>query len=354
MTGTACTVLLFPTIRITCHGAKMPLPTMPTKPADKIKPQENTISENSQPEPTKTKTTARPSKTRRPATQKKKLTGTNRQTPLSKAASLSGIPKIFVLDTNVLMHDPTSLFKFEEHDIFVPMKILEELDAHKRGLADTARNARQVSRVLDRLIADVDSNVLLSQGIPLDKLGNIEAKGKLYLEAATDKQIATDNDQNPDNQILSAVLELSKAQGNRMVVLVSKDINIRLKARALGLSAEDYFNDQVLDDQDLLYPGLLKLPDDFWDTHSANLKTHAENDHMATARQSIPSKDRQSPHFRSTNLSIWNRMRHSHLSKPVSQPSTVEPLPSRRCTTIQPEKTMSGASMQGTLNRTLP
>ena len=257
----------------------MPLPKMPSKPADLVDRQETIQLENSQPVQTKEKPKTKTSRPRRQAAPKKKLTGTNRQTPLSKAASLSGIPKIFVLDTNVLMHDPTSLFKFEEHDIFVPMKILEELDAHKRGLADTARNARQVSRVLDRLIADVDSNVLLSQGIPLDKLGNIEAKGKLYLEAATDKQIAADNDKNPDNQILSAVLELSKAQGNRMVVLVSKDINIRLKARALGLSAEDYFNDQVLDDQDLLYPGLLQLPDNFWDTNGTNLKTHAENDH---------------------------------------------------------------------------
>ncbi len=257
----------------------MPLPKMPTKPADKVSLQEIVLPENSLSVLIQQESPVHPDGSSMSPAPKKKLTGTNRQTPLSKAASLSGIPKIFVLDTNVLMHDPTSLFRFEEHDIFIPMKTLEELDAHKRGLSDTARNARQVSRVLDRLIADVDSNILLSQGIPLDKLGNIEAKGKLYLQAATDQLIAESSTSNPDNQILNAVIQLSKAQKDRLVVLVSKDINMRLKARALGLSAEDYFNDQVLDDQDLLYPGILQLPDDFWDTHGTNLKTHVENDH---------------------------------------------------------------------------
>ncbi len=257
----------------------MPLPKMPQKPADQVRHQEVVIPENSPSTQIRDRIKVRPGHSQNQPIPKKKLTGTNRQTPLSKAASLSGIPKIFVLDTNVLIHDPTSLFKFEEHDIFIPMKILEELDAHKQGLSDTARNARQISRVLDRLIADVDSNVLLSQGIPLDKLGNIEAKGKLYLQAATGKRTIKENGNSPDNQILDAVIELSKNQKGQMVVLVSKDINIRLKARASGLSAEDYFNDQVLDDQDLLYPGILQLPDDFWDTNSTNLKTRTENDH---------------------------------------------------------------------------
>ncbi len=255
----------------------MPLPSMPTKLADRVTLSVTPAQKVKQPAPkaAKTPSKAPPKPPQEPP--KRKLTGTNRLTPLSKAASLSGIPKIFVLDTNVLLHDPTSLFRFEEHDLFIPMKTLEELDAHKSGLSDTARNARQVSRLLDRLIADVDSTIILSEGIALDKLGNIEAKGRLYLEAATDQLLAP-QDAIADNIILNAVTTLSKEKPDRLVVLVSKDINMRLKARALGLSAEDYFNDQVLDDQDLLYTGTLKLENDFWD-QATELTTKNENDH---------------------------------------------------------------------------
>src|SRR6266851_7566836 len=80
--------------------------------------------------------------------------------------------KLFVLDTNVLMHDPTSLFRFEEHDVFLPMVVLEELDDHKKGMSEVARNARQVSRTLDALVAHVGE---MSAGLPLSALGNRDA-----------------------------------------------------------------------------------------------------------------------------------------------------------------------------------
>lgn len=212
---------------------------------------------------------------------RKKLVETSLQSPMSRAASQSGETKLFVLDTNVLMHDPTALFRFEEHDIFLPMIALEELDNHKRGMSDVARNVRQVSRTLDQLVADVDENTLQTQGIPLDKLGNREASGRLYFQ--TKKQagplpenLASDK---ADNQILAVMTALVSEYPDRAVVMVSKDINMRIKARALGLSAEDYFNDQVLEDSDLLYTGTLQLSSDFWEKHGKKIETWHENDH---------------------------------------------------------------------------
>ncbi|AXA89783.1 PhoH family protein [Massilia sp. YMA4] len=196
----------------------------------------------------------------------------------SRHADQVGATKLFVLDTNVLMHDPTSLFRFEEHDVFLPMMTLEELDNHKKGMSEVARNARQVSRTLDALVANTDDDAI-EQGIPLSKLGNKDAKGRLFFQ--TRLQIADLPEGLPqgkaDNQILAVVRSLEAEQEGRAVVLVSKDINMRIKARALGLPAEDYFNDHVLEDTDLLYSGIVQLPDDFWNKHGKDMESWQEN-----------------------------------------------------------------------------
>ncbi|WP_025916740.1 PhoH family protein [Herminiimonas sp. CN] len=196
----------------------------------------------------------------------------------SRAADKAGAHKLFVLDTNVLMHDPTSLFRFEEHDVYLPMMTLEELDDHKKGMSEVARNARQVSRSLDALVADTPDNAI-EEGIPLSKLGNKDAKGRLFFQ--TKLQNATLPEGLPvgkaDNQILGVVRALEAEQPGRAIVLVSKDINMRIKARAMGLPAEDYFNDHVMEDTDLLYSGIMQLPDDFWDKHSKNMESWQEN-----------------------------------------------------------------------------
>jgi PhoH-like ATPase len=186
--------------------------------------------------------------------------------------------KLFVLDTNVLMHDPTSLFRFEEHDIYLPMSTLEELDNHKRGMSDVARNARQVSRTLDSLAESMDEDAI-DNGILLSKLGNKEAKGRLFFQTRlqTEALPAGLPVGKTDNQILGVVNALGKEQPGRLIVLVSKDINMRVKARALGLPAEDYFNDQVLEDTDLLYSGVMALPGDFWETHGKGMESWQEN-----------------------------------------------------------------------------
>ncbi|WP_338765322.1 PhoH family protein [Massilia sp. METH4] len=196
----------------------------------------------------------------------------------SRHADQIGGTKLFVLDTNVLMHDPTSLFRFEEHDVYLPMMTLEELDNHKKGMSEVARNARQVSRTLDALVANTDDDAI-EQGIPLSKLGNKDAKGRLFFQ--TKLQIADLPEGLPqgkaDNQILAVVRSLEGDQPGRAVVLVSKDINMRIKARALGLPAEDYFNDHVLEDTDLLYSGIVQLPDDFWNKHGKDMESWQEN-----------------------------------------------------------------------------
>ena len=190
----------------------------------------------------------------------------------SASKDSDGKHKMFVLDTNVLMHDPSALFRFEEHDVFLPMMTLEELDNHKKGMSEVARNARQVSRSLDALIQD---QRLLDQGLPLSTLGHKDATGKLFVQTtAIASSLPSDLPMGKaDNQILGVVRSLQEKHPTREVVLVSKDINMRIKARALGLAAEDYFNDQVLEDSDLLYSGMLSLPENFWNKHSKGVES---------------------------------------------------------------------------------
>ena len=181
--------------------------------------------------------------------------------------------KLFVLDTNVLMHDPSSLFRFEEHDIFLPMMTLEELDNHKKGATEIARNARQASRMLDELLAGDDSSI--ENGIELTAPSGKLATGNLFLQTqaiGNELPMALPNSK-VDNHILSVVVHLQKEFAGRPVILVSKDINMRIKARALDLLAEDYFNDKVLEDTDILYSGSLPLPDDFWDKHGKGMES---------------------------------------------------------------------------------
>jgi PhoH-like ATPase len=196
----------------------------------------------------------------------------------SIAADRSGVSKLFVLDTNVLMHDPTSLFRFEEHDVYLPMITLEELDDHKKGMSEVARNARQISRSLDALVGDIDHQDI-EKGILLSKLGNREAKGRLFFQTKLQGGDLPDGlpKGKADNQILAVVRALEMEYPERPVVLVSKDINMRIKARALGLPAEDYFNDHVLEDSDLLYTGIVQLPSDFWSKHGKGIETWQEN-----------------------------------------------------------------------------
>ncbi|MDM0013762.1 PhoH family protein [Variovorax sp. J22P168] len=192
----------------------------------------------------------------------------------------TGPAKLFVLDTNVLLHDPMCLFRFEEHDIFLPMIVLEELDGHKKGTTEVARNGRQTSRTLDALAGAKDADI--GKGLKLDTTGHREAGGKLFFQTAPlDYTLPTSLPQGKaDNQILGVVQALrdlyaedAPGRPKQEVVLVSKDINMRVKARALGLAADDYQNDKTLEDGDLLYAGSLALPADFWTRQSKTVES---------------------------------------------------------------------------------
>ena len=193
--------------------------------------------------------------------------------PASVVARFPAATKLFVLDTNVLMHDPTSLFRFEEHDLYIPMATLEELDSNKKGVSEVARNARQASRYLEELISRADSDIVA--GIALETHGDKSATGRLFLqtEAINGDLPARLASGKADNQIIGVVKHLQDAHPKRDVILVSKDINMRIKARALGMPAEDYFNDKALEDTDLLYSGTRALPHDFWDRHGRDMES---------------------------------------------------------------------------------
>ncbi len=191
----------------------------------------------------------------------------------------AGPSKLFVLDTNVLLHDPMCLFRFEEHDIFLPMIVLEELDGHKKGMTEVARNARQTSRTLDALAGAQGADI--ATGLKLDTTGHREAGGCLFFQTQPlDAKLPMSLPQGKaDNQILGVVQALRDKHAPREVVLVSKDINMRVKARALGLATDDYQNDKTLEDGDLLYSGALALPADFWARHGKTVESWQSGSH---------------------------------------------------------------------------
>ncbi|HEU4622456.1 MAG TPA: PhoH family protein [Burkholderiaceae bacterium] len=191
------------------------------------------------------------------------------------------VRKLFVLDTNVLLHDPTSLFRFEEHDVYLPIMTLEELDNHKKGMSEVSRNARQVSRTLDALIETAGRDHAIEDGLVLSSLGNQDATGRLYFQTQVMPNLLPSAlpTGKADNQILGVVRALQEVRPDRVVALVSKDINMRIKARALGLPAEDYFNDHVLEDTDLLYSGWMALPDNFWARHGKGVESWQQGGH---------------------------------------------------------------------------
>ena len=192
---------------------------------------------------------------------------------VSTVTRLRTTPKLFVLDSNVLMHDPTSLFRFQEHDVYITMVTLEELDNNKKGMSEVARNARQTSRFLDEIISSAISDI--DEGISLQPHGSKNATGRLFLQTQAISSVLPMRlaSGSADNQIIGVVKFLHETYPNRTVALVSKDINMRIKARALGLAAEDYFNDKVLEDTDLLFSGIQELPVDFWDKHGKEMES---------------------------------------------------------------------------------
>jgi PhoH-like ATPase len=197
--------------------------------------------------------------------------------------TLDAEKRLFVLDTNILMHDPTALFRFQEHDVYLPMVVLEELDRGKKGGSEIARNVRQVTRFIDEL---VENCVLgeINQGIsllPSGALSNLkdQSSGRLFFQTTIDKAKLPESlpGYTADNSILSTVLGLQERVND--VRLVTRDINLRIKASILGVNSEDYRNDKVLDDVDLLTTGVHEISADFWDSYGKDLKSWQEEGH---------------------------------------------------------------------------
>jgi PhoH-like ATPase len=199
--------------------------------------------------------------------------------------------RLFVLDTNVLMHDPTSIFRFQEHDVYLPMVVLEELDANKKGLSEASRNVRQVSRFLDDLMRDATKDQI-DAGLPLPPPqgigvgnghgngvhGKPTAFGRLFFQTRQLTSALPDYlpGHGADNAILAQTLALQALHHEALVTLVSKDINLRIKAAVVGVHAEDYYSDKTIEDADVLYTGLTALPGDFWEKAGKNIKSWKE------------------------------------------------------------------------------
>jgi PhoH-like ATPase len=187
--------------------------------------------------------------------------------------------RLFVLDTNVLMHDPSAIFRFQEHDIFLPMVVLEELDNNKKGMSESARNVRQISRFLDELIQNT-AKEQIDAGLPIPGVhASLNAAatqpGRLFFQTRPLTSLLPETlpGNKPDNAILDTTLALQKEMPDRKVILVSKDINLRIKASVVGIHAEDYQNDRTIDDLDLLFTGNAELDDNFWENHSKDMES---------------------------------------------------------------------------------
>jgi len=173
--------------------------------------------------------------------------------------------KMYVLDTNVLIHDPNALLNFEEHEVIIPMTVLEELDNLKSGKQAVAADCRQAIRTIDRLLGDATPGEI-EKGVPILRGKKAEPMGKLSIIMNTDHSVhhALPEHLN-DNKIINTLAALQNKHKSRDIILVSKDINMRLKARGFGVEAQDYHNDQLLDDIDLLPKGYKEFPGSFWD-----------------------------------------------------------------------------------------
>ena len=179
--------------------------------------------------------------------------------------------RLYIIDTNVLMHDPTSIFRFEEHYVFLPMMVLEELDAAKKGLSEVARNVRQVSRFIGEMMQHQKTS-RLDQGLELRVPDGLELQtgtGHLFFQTTMPEMHSSllRDGSFADNEILSTALSLKKSDTGKEIILVSKDINLRIKAAILGVQAEDYYNDRALDDLSLLYQGSRVHDEKFWEAY---------------------------------------------------------------------------------------
>ncbi|MED5520933.1 MAG: PIN domain-containing protein, partial [Pseudomonadota bacterium] len=178
--------------------------------------------------------------------------------------------KIYVLDTNILLHEPHAFLSFKEHDVVIPMTVLEELDYIKDSKKDVARDARVSIRAMEDLLHDATPEDMLA-GVSMEGLGagQTAPTGSLSIFADLNmveaQQVFTSNEN--DNRIINVALHLQKTFAPQKVVLVTKDLNMRLKAKGAGLAhVEDYRTDQLITDIKYLSRGFHTFEGNFWDS----------------------------------------------------------------------------------------
>ncbi len=179
-------------------------------------------------------------------------------------SSTAPTPIFYVLDTNVLIHDPTSILNFDEHHVVVPITVLEELDSLKGARQAIGADCRQAIRELDRLLgraspSEIESGVLIERGG-----GGCTGRLSIFMAQPPENLTLLPTHLN-DNKILNDVVYLKQQFPERRVVLVSKDINVRLKARGCGIESQDYHSDQLLSDIEQLNKGYLEFSGSFWE-----------------------------------------------------------------------------------------
>ncbi len=202
----------------------------------------------------------------------------------------------YVVDTNVLIHDPTAIRNFDEHRVILPITVLEELDKLKVGRTALAADCRQAIREVDRMLGKATPKEV-EQGVPIRRANDEPPRGSLsvlMMETPENSRILPEHLN--DNKILNAVAHLQHRHEDRRVVLVTKDINMRLKARACGIAAEDYHSDQLLTDINQLNRGYLALSGSIWDsveevqTEQANARTYYHLSRDALAQELFPNQ----------------------------------------------------------------
>ena len=159
--------------------------------------------------------------------------------------------KNFVLDTNVLLYDPQALYKFQENNIIIPITVIEEIDRFKKDMNETGRNARQISRILD----DLRKKGSLAEGIGLETGGSLRVE--IYEDRVMKRLPPELREERGDNRILAVAVDVKEKGGVVPVIFVTKDTNLRIKADAIGLVAEDYESDKVQIEE--LYTGFVEL-----------------------------------------------------------------------------------------------
>ncbi|MFT4763682.1 MAG: PhoH-like ATPase [Oleispira sp.] len=196
--------------------------------------------------------------------------------------------KLYVLDSNVLIHDPSAILQFQEHQVVIPMIVLEELDKLKMGKQSIAADCRQAIRQIDRIIGNAPPTEI-AKGVPILR-DDEQTRGSLSILLDSFEQSSPVLPTNlNDNKIINSLVKLQQNNPERDVTLITKDINMRLKARGCGIAAQDYYNDQLLSDVDLLEQGFHALTGSFWqEQHQVETFHDATGTYHKVLKEALP------------------------------------------------------------------